>query len=368
MNPTPSKLLPGLSVVTLIAVYLLILVGGIVRSTGSGMGCPDWPKCFDSWIPPTEVSQLPVDYKEVYAQQRAAKNERFLAYLGFLGLGNGDLSDRIKNDKSILVEADFNAAKTWIEYVNRLIGAVIGILIFATFLASLKYWKLDRSVTWIAFASVILVGFQGWIGSIVVSTNLLPGMITFHMLLALIIVGLLIYVAFRAQPSEASQASSLPQSEEVKVNGLLIALLILTLGQILLGTQVRESVDIVAKELGDEQREQWIDALGGVFTLHRSLSFIVIAAHLWLAATLYQRFGISGNITRWSLILLVVIGMEVVSGAVMAYFGIPRVAQPVHLLLATVAFGIQLFLLMKLNVSQVINSNLTKDAQEYAGY
>ena len=52
----------------------------------------------------------------------------------------------------------------------------------------------------------------------------------------------------------------------------------------------------------------------------------------------------------------------------MAYFGIPRVAQPVHLLLATVAFGIQLFLLMKLNVSQVINSNLTKDAQEYAGY
>ncbi|MEM8966748.1 MAG: COX15/CtaA family protein, partial [Bacteroidota bacterium] len=132
MNPTPSKLLPRLSVVTLIAVYLLILVGGIVRSTGSGMGCPDWPKCFDSWIPPTEVSQLPVDYKEVYAQQRAAKNERFLAYLGFLGLGNGDLSDRIKNDKSILVEADFNAAKTWIEYVNRLIGAVIGILIFAT--------------------------------------------------------------------------------------------------------------------------------------------------------------------------------------------------------------------------------------------
>ncbi|MEO0332729.1 MAG: COX15/CtaA family protein, partial [Bacteroidota bacterium] len=275
---------------------------------------------------------------------------------------------RIKNDKSILVEADFNAAKTWTEYINRLIGAIIGLLIFATFLASLRYWKSDRSVTWVAFAAVVLVGFQGWIGSIVVSTNLLPGMITFHMLLALIIVGLLIYVAFLAQPSEASQVSLLPRSEAVKVNGLLITLLILTLGQILLGTQVRESVDMVARELGDDQREQWIDVLGSTFTFHRSLSFIVIAAHLWLAATLYQRFGISGNLTRWSLVLVVVIGMEVVSGAIMAYFGIPRSAQPVHLLLATLAFGIQLLLLMKLNASRVVEPSLIKKVQKYAGY
>ena len=131
---------------------------------------------------------------------------------------------------------------------------------------------------------------------------------------------------------------------------------------------MRESVDIVAKELGESQRQDWISSLGSVFNWHRSLSFIVIAAHLWLAATMYQCFGLSGNLTKWSLVLVVTIGMEVISGGIMAYFGIPRVAQPVHLLLATVAFGIQLFLLMKLNLSQSARPNVTEEIQEYASY
>ncbi|WKN44389.1 COX15/CtaA family protein [Tunicatimonas pelagia] len=366
MNPTPSRLLPKLSVATLVAVYLLILVGGIVRSTGSGMGCPDWPKCFSSWVPPTEVSQLPQNYKEVYAQKRAEKNTRVTGYLNVLGFA--ELAERVKNDKSILIEADFNVAKTWTEYVNRLIGAIIGLLIFATFLASLKYWHSHRSLVWVSLAAVILVGFQGWVGSIVVSTNLLPGMITFHMLIALIIVSLLIYVAFRAQPAALSDSNQIPKKEFIQINTLLIVLVLLTLGQILLGTQVRESVDVVAKELGEERRQEWIDALGSTFTLHRSLSFIVIAAHLWLMATLFQRFGINGNLTRWSLVLVVVIGLEIVSGGIMAYFGIPRVAQPIHLLLATVAFGIQLFLLMKINSPRLAKPDVTEEIEEYASY
>ena len=168
MNHTPSKLgrlgvttlgVTTLSTITLVSVYLLILVGGIVRSTGSGMGCPDWPRCFGKWVPPTEAKQLPADYKEVYSQQRAAKNERFASYLGAFGFAQ--LADQIRNDTSILEEEDFNATKTWIEYLNRLMGALVGVLILATFVASLRHWQRDRWLVGGTFATPCCRGSAG---------------------------------------------------------------------------------------------------------------------------------------------------------------------------------------------------------------
>ena len=51
---------------TLLSIFLIIVAGGIVRMTGSGMGCPDWPKCFGMWVPPISVDQLPVNYQEIF--------------------------------------------------------------------------------------------------------------------------------------------------------------------------------------------------------------------------------------------------------------------------------------------------------------
>ena len=161
-----------LSLSTLVAVYLLIMVGGVVRSTGSGMGCPDWPKCFGQWTPPTSVDQLPENYKEEYAAHRQKKNEKFAKYLTALGFQ--ETANKILTDPSVREESDFNPVKTWIEYVNRLVGVVIGFLIFAVFIYSWRYRRVKFSITLIAFLCFILVGFQGWIGSVVVSTNLTP--------------------------------------------------------------------------------------------------------------------------------------------------------------------------------------------------
>src|ERR1700754_3434051 len=97
--------------------FVLILAGGVVRSTGSGMGCPDWPKCFGGYIPPTDVAQLAKDYQKVYVAERVAKNQKFAKTLDVFGYG--DLAQRIRKDKSILIPEEFNAAQTWTEYINR---------------------------------------------------------------------------------------------------------------------------------------------------------------------------------------------------------------------------------------------------------
>ena len=45
----------------LIAVVVLIFIGAVVRATGAGMGCPDWPKCWGEYIPPTHASEIDVN-------------------------------------------------------------------------------------------------------------------------------------------------------------------------------------------------------------------------------------------------------------------------------------------------------------------
>ena len=169
MSPSTKKSINSyrrLSGITVVAVYFLILVGGIVRSTGSGMGCPDWPKCFGSVVPPTSVEQLPANYQEIYLEKRLAKNDRFVATLSKLGFT--ETAEQLANDKSIQVEEEFNATKTWIEYINRLIGVVIGLLILATLIKSLSLWSQDKWIPGTAFLALVLVSFTGWIGSIVV--------------------------------------------------------------------------------------------------------------------------------------------------------------------------------------------------------
>ena len=328
-----------LSLVTLIAVYFLILVGGIVRSTGSGMGCPDWPKCFGSYVPPTDASQLPEDYKEYYANYRHEKNVRFAKYLNWFGMT--EKADKIVNDPSIREEADFNVYKTWTEYVNRLVGAMIGLLIFATMIGSFGYWKEDRVVTWIAILNFVAVGFQGWIGSIVVSTNLMPWLITLHMILALVIVLLLIYLNFRIRRSSLNFTKG-------ATTGKLLALAVACLAalgiQIVLGTQVREAIDEVAAELSFALRETWVSEAGVSFFIHRSFSIVLLLLHgglLYMVMRNRHHSTLIKNIGKYVIILLVI---EVISGIVMAYFSIPPFVQPVHLLLSTVSFGVLYYL------------------------
>jgi cytochrome c oxidase assembly protein subunit 15 len=173
--------------IALVLIYLVVIAGSFVRITGSGMGCPDWPKCFGQWVPPTQKAQLPIDYKDIYAQKRAEKIEKFANFLGKIGFK--DVSQKIKEDKSLLVEQNFNAKKTWTEYANRLVGFLAGNALLIAFIWILVYYR-RRDLVLLAGFNLLLLGFEAWFGSIVVATNLVPWTITVHLFFALVIIGI----------------------------------------------------------------------------------------------------------------------------------------------------------------------------------
>lgn len=309
-----------LGVWTIGAVYVLILVGGIVRATGSGMGCPDWPKCFGSWVPPTDVSQLPLNYKEIFGA-------------------------KLKG------EIEFNAVKTWVEYINRLVGVLIGFLVFATFVSSIRsFRKRDRTIVWLSFIAFVLVGFEGWLGSKVVSSELHPVMITLHMLLSVIIVFVLLYAVARSY-------TGVIEVEDIKEAGsisfLLTALILITVGQVLLGTQVREVVDQVAIVMGEHSRSEWAANLGGKFATHRWFSLIVLGLHGLFLYRILKNNSHKGIIYRFSIGLVILLTIEMASGLILGYMGLPAFSQPVHLTIGVLMLGVQFVLYLLLNKERV---------------
>ncbi|WKV12245.1 COX15/CtaA family protein [Marivirga harenae] len=347
----------NLVTVTVVAVYLLILAGGIVRSTGSGMGCPDWPKCFGQWVPPTSAEQLPEDYQDFYAEYRHQKNLKFASYLDVFGYS--EIGQAILADESIKEEAEFNVSKTWTEYLNRLLGAVVGLLIVLCVAGSLKYVRQSKTIFALAFASLVLVLIQGWIGSVVVSTNLLSWLITVHMMLAMVILAVLTGLYFVVNKKSSIKKVEVAKSKNL--SRILLVAMVMILIQIVLGTQVREALDVVALRLGEALRGSWIEGLGLEFYIHRSFSIAIALVHFYLLYELFKQKNSLDIIYRNVKILISLIILEILSGTIMAYFAVPFWAQPIHLVLGSMIFGIQFYIFL-----QVVYSTKKKNKREYA--
>jgi len=308
-----------LGMLTIFAVYLVILAGGIVRASGAGMGCPDWPTCFGQWVPPTDVSQLPPNYHAIYAAR---------------GYEN----------------TDFNPVKTWTEYTNRLIGATTGFLIILTVWASRIYLKSDKPTFYLALLTLFLVSFQGWLGSAVVASNLKPLMITLHMLLALFIVALLIYTISRSQKTLLGKLDSSWMTQ--RFAWVLKAAMLMTLLQIAMGVQIRESIDYIAHQHSYIDRQYWRDSFPIIFYVHRSFSSIILFTNLWLAWTIHKSVDKNSLLLKVAYTLLGLIVTAILAGVSLDRLGFPAIAQPVHLLMANLIFGAQFFLFICLHYSR----------------
>jgi len=311
--------------ITLIGLFLVICAGSFVRITGSGMGCPDWPKCFGQWIPPTAEEQLPSNYLSIFQEKRAKKAVKFCNFLTAIGME--ETAEKIKADPTLLKEEPFNAARTYTEYINRLLGFLAGNLMLAGFFWSLLFYR-KRWLLTLSAINLVLIAVEAWFGSIVVATNLVPWTITVHLFLALVILLIQMYLIYRISPKHGTK---------ILVNPLTFyiwwVVFAITFYQMFLGTQVREYIDALTKQgLG---RDAWSDYLGIEFLIHRSFSWLVLILLVYLGWKNEKESKL--RIIRWAFVIL---SIELFAGVLLAYFDLPGLVQTAHLVFATILLGI----------------------------
>jgi len=284
-----------LALATTLATYALIAIGALVRAAGAGLGCPDWPKCFGRWVPPTAADQLPAGW-----------------------------------DRAL-----FNPTHTWLEYGNRLVGVLIGFLILGTLVSAVRRHRRDPAVLWPSVAAFLLVGFQGWLGGQVVAQKLDSQTLSLHLLLALIIVGLLQFAYLSARSLGAAR----PAPAQRAIGHLGIGVSLLMLAQIGLGTVVRGALQALEKAQPTLARSEWLPLGWWPDLAHRQFAVLVFAAAalLWLAAR--RRTPRHRALRRWSLVVFALMAVQIAAGLGLAYLAVPPLLQIVHLSLATLAFG-----------------------------
>ncbi len=313
--------------VIVVVVFGVILAGSIVRTTQSGMGCPDWPKCFGNLIPPTRAEQVAFQPNHIYHQGQFIIYNDSLKYAKqeFVSGNMFTPADWIQYEKHNY--AKFEVYQTWIEYVNRLLTGVLGILLLLHLIWSFKnFYKKHRTIFWLSLLMIGITGFEAWLGKTVVDSNLAVIKITAHMFSSLVLVAIPVLIISKLNTEAKVQNSQL--------KWLTIITLFLLVIQILFGTETRQQIDDIAKSLNYAQRELWIDRLDMAFKIHRSFSWVVaIFCFIILLKTTKKEKSQLNRYALW--IIIVVLGL-IILGSVMAFWNIPAFIQPLHLLLSSI--------------------------------
>lgn len=307
-----------LSVAALVSVLFLMFVGAVVRVTGSGMGCPDWPTCWGCLIPPTSVEQVDFDKLPVERFQKKA--------------------ERMGRDPSSITEeslrAEFNPRHVWTEYFNRLCSLPVGFFSLATFVAA--FWQREKRplVFWMAFGSLVVVLVNAWMGARVVYSGLKPGVLTTHLALAMALTGMLVYCAWRG--TDAPWRVRMVPSALGRLRLAVTVLLAVTVAEGILGSQVREMTDELAKSHLNVPRGTWAAELEGswVYLIHRSFAWVILGSAWWawrLAAK--HREGGAGRVERT---VFGIVLAQMVLGLVMSQVHIYSWVQVLHVGLAAV--------------------------------
>lgn len=281
--------------------YLLILVGGLVRASGAGLGCPDWPRCFGSWIPPASAAQLPPEFDP----------------------------------------SQFNATLMWTEYLNRVLGVAVGLLIFATLVLAIRRHRDRPRILWSTLAAFLLVGFQGWLGGVVVQHELAPWIVTVHLVVALVIVSLLLYATMAA--FNPAPPGPVPPGRRALIAATMV-LIAVTFGQVVLGAQVRGRVDELL--MAGTARADIVARVGDVDVWHRDGAAVVTVLTAVVAWIVWRRHRGEPSLVRAAIVLLALVAAQIAAGATLAYVALTPAAQVAHLTAASLILGAETVILL----------------------
>jgi cytochrome c oxidase assembly protein subunit 15 len=276
--------------------YFLILVGGLVRASGAGLGCPDWPRCFGSWVPPASAADLPAGFEP----------------------------------------SQFNFALMWTEYLNRLLGVTVGLLIFATLVSAWRHHRHTPRIFWPTLASFLLVGFQGWLGGVVVQQELAAWLVTLHMVVALVIVSLLLYATVYAFFIGGAAERARGRTRRPLAWSALV-LIVITLAQVVVGTQVREGVDAALDD--GVARAAALARVGAFDFWHRELALVVMAGTAVVVWLVWTRHRYEQALVRAAMATAALVAVQVMLGLTMAYLTLTPPAQIAHLTASSLLLG-----------------------------
>ena len=328
---------PTIVKITLASLYLIFFAGSIVRMTGSGMGCPDWPKCFGYYIPPTSEEQITWQPNSTYEEGMIIIKDEVL-FVAEQEVKTALIFDENNWEEYTKHEyATFNKFHTWVEYINRLVTVLSGFIFLFLLAGSLKFRKENKWIPIISFIAFFFMLVEAVLGKMVVDSNLKPTMITIHMVIGLLIIGLVLRLLFIIRKEKKSY------KYHALFNKLLIISVVFSLIQIAMGTQVRQFIDEQVKLFGFENKEYSLMNPSFKFYFHRSFTIAIILVNFGLFY-LNQLHKLGYKLVSWILVLLF---LETITGILMYYAEFPLGTQAIHLLSGALLFGVQFYLWMQ---------------------
>ena len=298
-----------LNVVALVLVTLIVLTGGAVRLTGSGLGCSDWPECSVGHLTPA---------------------------LQFHGL---------------------------IEFGNRLVTVVLTIAVAAAFLAAVFRRPHRRDLVYLSLGLVLGIVAQAVLGGIVVYTKLNPYLVMVHFFATMILLANAVVLVHR------STLDYSPGSARLLIPRPLLQLhygvLALLTAVIAAGTAATGAGPLGGSSSGQQVAKRIPVSLRDLAELHASLAMLLIGLTIGLVVGLHMA-DVPERVRRAGRILLVAMVAQAAVGYTQYFTHLPAVLVEVHLLGAAILVigATQCFLACTFHPPEVVPAPEAEDLAE----